>query len=76
LKGLKSGFLSLGPLKWVKRSKSMHGWLNTGSQKSKISPDATESHKCPWCLEPNETQEHLLKCQLIGALTEISWLQD
>jgi hypothetical protein len=27
---LKSGFLSLGPLKWVKTSKSIHGWLNTG----------------------------------------------
>jgi hypothetical protein len=66
-KGLKSGFLSLGPLKRVKTSKSTHGWLNTGSQKSKISPDATESHKCPRCLEPNETQEHLLKCQQVGA---------
>jgi hypothetical protein len=66
-KGLKSGFLSLGPLKRVKTSKSMHGWLNTGSQKSKISPDATESHKCPRCLEPNETQEHLLQCRHVGA---------
>jgi hypothetical protein len=66
-KGLKSGFLSLRPLKRVKTSKSMHGWLNTGSQKSKISPDATESHKCPRCLKPNETQEHLLKCRQVGA---------
>jgi hypothetical protein len=46
-KGLKSGFLLLGPLKRIKTSKSMHGWLNTGRQKSKISPDANESHKCP-----------------------------
>jgi hypothetical protein len=29
-KGLKSGFLSLGPLKCIKTLKSMHGWLNTG----------------------------------------------
>jgi hypothetical protein len=46
-KGLKSGFLSLGPLKRIKMSKSMHGWLNTGRQKSMILPDANESHKCP-----------------------------
>jgi hypothetical protein len=66
-KGLKSGFLSLGPLKQVKTSKSIHGWLNTGQQKSKIFPDATDLHKCPRCLEPNETQEHLLQCRHIGA---------
>jgi hypothetical protein len=66
-KGLKSGFLSLGPLKWVKTSKSIHGWLNTGHHKSKISPDAPDLHKCPRCLEPNETQEHLLQCRHIGA---------
>jgi hypothetical protein len=66
-KGLKSRFLSLGPLKRIKTSKSMHGWLNTGCQKSKISPDANESHKCPRCHEPNETQEHILKCHQVGA---------
>jgi hypothetical protein len=38
-----------------------------GHQKSKISPDAPDSHKCPRCLEPNETQEHLLQCRHIGA---------
>jgi hypothetical protein len=41
-KGLKSGYLSLGPLKWIKMSKSTHGWLNTGWEKSKISPDAKD----------------------------------
>jgi hypothetical protein len=40
--GLKSGFLLLGPLKRIKTSKSMHGWLNTGRQKSKISPELNE----------------------------------
>jgi hypothetical protein len=34
--GTTSGFLSLGPLKRIKTSKSMHGWLNTGHQKSNI----------------------------------------
>ena len=66
-KGLKWGFLSLGLLKRVKTLKSMHGWLNTGSQKSKTSPDAVESRKCPRCLEPSETQEHLLQCRHAGA---------
>jgi hypothetical protein len=60
-------FMSLGPLKRVKTSKSIHGWLNTGHQKSKISPDAPDLHKCPRCLELNETQEHLLQCRHIGA---------
>ena len=55
------------PLKRIKTSKSMHGWLNTGQQKSKISPDATELHKCPRCQEPDETQEHILKCQHVSA---------
>jgi hypothetical protein len=45
----------------------MDGWLNTGHQKSKISMDAVDSHKCPRCHEPNETQEHILKCHHIGA---------
>jgi hypothetical protein len=45
----------------------MHGWLNTGCQKSKISPDAVNSHKCPRCHEPEETQEHILKCKHVGA---------
>jgi hypothetical protein len=65
-KEIKSGFLSLGPLKQIKTLKSMHGWLNMGHQKSKISPDATESHKCPRCHGPDETQEHILKCQHVG----------
>ena len=50
-----------------KTSKSIHGWLNTGSQKSKISPDAVDLHKCPRCQEPNETHEHILTCPNIHA---------
>ena len=36
-RGLKAAFLSLSPLHHMKTSKSVHGWLNTGCQKSKIS---------------------------------------
>jgi hypothetical protein len=35
-KGIKSGYPFLGPLKWIKMSKSMHGWLNTRQEKAKI----------------------------------------
>jgi hypothetical protein len=66
-KGIKSRYLLLGPLKRIKTSKSMHGWLNTGQQRAKISPDATNLHKCPRCHEPNEMQEHILKCRHVGA---------
>jgi hypothetical protein len=59
--------LSLGLFKQIKTLKSMHGWFNTGHQKTKILPDATDSHKCPQCHEPDEMQEHILKCQHVGA---------
>jgi hypothetical protein len=65
--GIKSGFLLLGPLKQIKTTKSMHGWLNTGHQKSNTLPDTMASHKCPRCHEPDEMQEHILKCQHVGA---------
>jgi hypothetical protein len=65
-KALKSSFLSLGPLQRIKASKSILGWLNTGSQKSKISPDVVDSHKCPRCHKSNETQEHILTCPHVG----------
>jgi hypothetical protein len=59
---MKGSYLSLSPLQRIKNSKCIHGWLNTGWQKSKISPDAVNAHKCPCCLEADETQEHLLLC--------------
>jgi hypothetical protein len=34
-KGMKSGYLSLGPLKQIKTLKSIHGWLNTSRKKIK-----------------------------------------
>jgi hypothetical protein len=45
----------------------IHGWLHTNCQKSKISPDTIDAHHCPRCLQPNENQEHILKCPNPGA---------
>ena len=66
-RGVKSGFLSLGPLRRIKTSKSIHGWLNAGRQKEKMSPDAADSHKCPRRLEPSEDHEHALKRRHVSA---------
>jgi hypothetical protein len=30
-------------------------------------PNTVNAHKCPQCLQPNETQEHILKCPHTGA---------
>jgi hypothetical protein len=62
LVALKSAFLTLDPLKRISCSKSIHGWLNTGSQKQHISPQATDAHKCPRCHTVPETQQHILQC--------------
>jgi hypothetical protein len=59
---MKGSYLSLSPLQWIKTSKHVHGWLNTGQQNSKISPDVIDAHKCPCCQEADETQEHILLC--------------
>jgi hypothetical protein len=59
---LKSAFLTLDPIKRVSCSKSLHGWLNTGSQKQHISPTAADAHLCPQCKLQLETQEHALQC--------------
>ena len=57
----------LGPLKRIKTSKHLHGWLNTGRQKQKVSPDATDAHQCPRCHTDDETQEHILTCSAPSA---------
>ena len=49
-------------MKRISCSKRIHGWLNTGRQKSFISPEAPDSHKCPRCQHPLETQAHVLMC--------------
>jgi len=64
---IKTAFLLIEPIKQIQCSKQMHGWLNVGTQKEKISPDAKDAHKCPRCLDPNETEEHILMCPHLGA---------
>jgi hypothetical protein len=59
---LKSAFLTLDPIKRVSCSKRIHGWLNTGAQKAKISPAAVDAHQCPRCNLALETQNHVLQC--------------
>jgi hypothetical protein len=66
-KGLKDAFLGLDPMKRISCSKWIHGWLNTGDQKARISPDATESHKCPRCQTMVEDQDHVLTCRHASA---------
>lgn len=64
---LTTAYLCQGPLQRIQCSKMMHGWLNTGRQKKKISPNAVDSHKCPRCGEPDESQEHILRCPAASA---------
>jgi len=63
LLALKGIYLMLNPIKRISCSKWIHGWLNTGKQKSRISPTAKEAHCYPWCKGPLETQEHVLMCK-------------
>lgn len=83
---MKGAFLTLGPMKWIKTSKQVHGWLNTGQQKSKILPDVVDAHKCPCCQVDNESHEHILLCpagsahhkwyELVHSMSqEILWTQ-
>jgi len=67
LLALKSAFLMLDPIKHISCSKRLHSWLNTGKQKSKISPAAKAANCCPRCKAPVETQEHVLMCKHASA---------
>ena len=67
LNSLKIAFLTLDPVKRISCSKRIHGWINMGEQKSKISPDAPEAHRCPHCALPLEDQEHILTCKHVSA---------
>ena len=67
LNSLKIAFLTLDPVKCISCSKRIHGWINMGEQKSKISPDAPEAHRCPRCALPLEDQEHILTCKHVSA---------
>jgi len=73
LQALKSAFLTLHLIKQVSCSKRIHGWLNTGEQKSKISPlvklardTRAPSKQTQKCLQmevwPTQVQELFVKC--------------
>jgi hypothetical protein len=47
-------------------SKMLHGWLNTGHQRQKITKDPLSS-LCPCCHAPDETYEHILRCPAANA---------
>jgi len=66
-KSLKNAFLTLDPIKRISCSKRIHGWINTGEQKYKISPEAPDAHRCPRCALPLEDQEHILTCKHVSA---------
>jgi len=49
VQALKSAFLFLDPIKHDSCFKLIHGWLNKGGQKFKISLSAKEAHRCQRC---------------------------
>jgi hypothetical protein len=61
MQGLGLAFKSLDTPSRHFISKMLHGWLNTGHQRQKITKDPNSSH-CPCCQAPNETFEHILRC--------------
>jgi hypothetical protein len=61
MKGLGISFKSLDTPSRHFISKMLHGWLNTGHQRRKITKDPLSS-LCPCCHAPDETYEHILRC--------------
>ncbi len=59
--GMGLTFKTLDTTKCLQASKTIVGWLNTGHQREKLTPNADSS--CPMCQEPNKTQEHVLQCR-------------
>lgn len=61
MQGLGLAFKTMSKPKQQATSKMMHGWWNTGHQRSKIT---LESHSgCPCCPHLDETTEHILRCK-------------
>ena len=59
MQGLGISFKSLDtPLQHF-TTKMLHGWLNTGHQREKLTKDSL----CPCCQAPDETFEHILRCK-------------
>jgi len=61
MQGLGISFKSLDTPSRHFTSKMLHGWLNTGHQRAKITKDPNSSI-CPCCQAPDETYEHILRC--------------
>jgi len=61
MQGLGISFKSLDTPSRHFTSKMLHGWLNTGHQRAKITKDPYSSI-CPCCQAPDETYEHILRC--------------
>jgi hypothetical protein len=61
MQGLGIAFKSLDTPSRHFISKMLHGWLNTGYQRQKITKDPN-SCMCPCCQAPTETFEHILRC--------------
>ena len=61
MQGLGIAFKSLDTSSRHFTSKMLHGWLNTGHQRKKITKDPNSS-QCPCCQAPDETFEHILQC--------------
>jgi hypothetical protein len=59
--GLGSALKSTAIPKRFQICKMMHGWFNTGQQRTKIDPLALGT--CPCCGDPCETFEHILMCR-------------
>ena len=68
MQGLGLAFKSLDTPSRHFTSKMLHGWLNTGHQREKITKDPSSSH-CPCCNSPDETFEHILQCKAPAVVT-------
>ena len=66
MQGLGLAFKSLDTPSRHFTSKMLHGWLNTGHQREKITKDPSSS-LCPCCKLPDETFEHILRCKAPSA---------
>ena len=62
MQGLGIAFTSLDTPSRHFTSKMLHGWLNTGHQRAKLTKDPLSS-LCPCCNSPDETFEHILRCK-------------
>jgi len=61
MQGLGISFKSLDTPSRHFTTKMLHGWLNTGHQREKLTKDPLSS-LCPCCQAPDETFEHILRC--------------